>query len=156
MLWLIQAKQLEAAGAVDGYSWRGGQKHRPQRWAEYVQLLKAIEAGRDRLTQQAREAPQQPQDVALVGPVEAALELDAQRELLQLSLCEFREFLNHTGKEVTGKGIGRARRMQLHCQLSSWGSCQQTCRQNCGRRSRQLLSEQAACRSVGILHFNVW
>jgi hypothetical protein len=79
-------KQLETAGAEDGYSWRGGQQHRPQRWAEHVQLLKAIEAAWNRLTEQARKASQQPHQVAQVGPVAAARELDAQRMLLQLSV----------------------------------------------------------------------
>jgi hypothetical protein len=100
-------QQLETAGAEDGYRWRGGQQHRPQRWAEYVQLLKAIEAARDRLTEQARKASQQPHRVAQVGPVAAARELDAQRVLLQLSVCEYREFLNHTGKGYK-KGKARA------------------------------------------------
>jgi len=74
-----------------------------------VQLLKAIESARDRLTEQARKASQQPHRVAQVGPVAAARELDAQRVLLQLSLCEYREFLNHTGKGYPkGKAVAAA------------------------------------------------
>ncbi|WIA13926.1 hypothetical protein OEZ85_002496 [Tetradesmus obliquus] len=91
-------QQLEAAGAEDGYSSRGGQHHRPQRWGEYAQLLRAIDAARDKLTEQARKASQQPHCLARVEPVAAARELDEQRKLLRLSVCEFREFLNHTGK----------------------------------------------------------
>ncbi|WIA21845.1 hypothetical protein OEZ85_004221 [Tetradesmus obliquus] len=109
-------QQLEAAGADDGYQWRGGQQHRPQRWAEYVQLLKAIEAARDRLTDKACTASQTPHRVARVEPVAAARELDAQRTLLRLSVCEYREFLNHTGK---GYRKGRAAAAALPAE--QWG-----------------------------------
>ncbi|WIA17347.1 hypothetical protein OEZ85_014210 [Tetradesmus obliquus] len=109
-------QQLEAAGADDGYQWRGGQQHRPQRWAEYVQLLKAIEAARDRLTDKACTASQTPHRVARVEPVAAARELDAPRTLLRLSVCEYREFLNHTGK---GYRKGRAAAAALP--VEQWG-----------------------------------
>jgi hypothetical protein len=47
-------------------------------------------------------------------PVVAARELDAQRVLLQLSVCEYREFLNHTGK---GYRKGKARAADQWAQL---------------------------------------
>jgi hypothetical protein len=72
-----------------------------------VQLLKAIEAARDRPTEQARKPSQHPHRVAQVGPVAAGHKLDAQRVLLQLSVCEYKEFLNHTGKGYR-KGKARA------------------------------------------------
>jgi hypothetical protein len=81
-----------------------------------VQLLKAIEAARDRLTEQARRASQQPHRVAQVAPVAAARELDAQRTLLKLSVCEYREFLNHTGK---GYRKGKANAAALPAE--QWG-----------------------------------
>lgn len=81
-----------------------------------MQLLKAIEAARDRLTDEARKASQQPHREPTVGPVEAARGLDAQRALLQLSVCEYREFLNHTGK---GYRKGRANAAALPA--DKWG-----------------------------------
>lgn len=90
-------QQLEAE---PDKQWRGGARGpRFQRWAEYDQLLKAIEKQRDVLTEQARKSSAHPQRVLQVDAVTAASALDEERIALGLSVCEYREF-------VLGKGKG--------------------------------------------------
>lgn len=103
-------QQLEAAGQDDDYQWRGGSRHRHQRWAEYVQLLKAIEAEQDRLTDEERRRSSHPHRVVRVGAEAAALRLDGQRSELGLSVCEYREYVNGKGK---GYNKGKAKEAEL-------------------------------------------
>ena len=103
-------QQLEAAGSDNNYEWRGGPRHRFQRWSEYVQLLNAIEAERNRLTDQERHNSSHPHRVTQVDAVAAARELDLQRKRLMLSLCEFREYKAGTGK---GYKKGKSKEAEL-------------------------------------------
>jgi hypothetical protein len=101
-------QQLEAA--EDNYAWRGGPRHRYQRWAEYEQLLRAIEAEQDRLTDKKRSNTSNPHRVVRVDAVAAGASLDVQRQTLGLSVCEYREFINGKGK---GFNKGKAREAEL-------------------------------------------
>jgi hypothetical protein len=90
----LTPQQHERAGKADKQQWRGGSRGpRFRRWAEYVQLLRAIENSRDALQQQARSTSRNPHSVEEVDSITAARELDRQRERLGLSVCEYRQYI---------------------------------------------------------------
>jgi hypothetical protein len=103
----LTPQQHERAGKADKQQWRGGSRGpRFRRWAEYVQLLRAIENSRDALQQQARSTSRNPHSVEEVDSIAAARELDRQRERLGLSVCEYRQFI--TGSS-SSKGYKKAK-----------------------------------------------
>jgi hypothetical protein len=103
-------QQLEAAGADDSFAWRGGPQHRHQRWAEYQQLLRAIEAECDILTSKQRSTSNNPHRIVRVEPVIGGQQLDVQRSELGLTVCEYREYINKKGKGYN-KGLENAHKL---------------------------------------------
>jgi hypothetical protein len=105
-------QQLEVEGKKDGQQWRGGQRHRIQRWTEYVQLLREVERQRTDMQQELRRSSHNPHCVDTVGEISAARELDRQRKQLGLSVCEYRQFIV---RETSSKGYkkGMAKQQQL-------------------------------------------
>lgn len=118
-------QQLEAVGQDDNYAWRGGARHSFQRWAEYEQLLRAIEAERGRLTEEERSKSSHPHRVVQVDAVTAAVKLDARRQELCLSLCEYREYNNGSGKGFRKGKAKEAELLQLQQQQEEQGQQQE-------------------------------
>jgi hypothetical protein len=99
-------QQLEVDGRGDKQQWRGGHRHRIQRWNEYVQLLRAIEQQRSAMQDERRRSSHNAHCVATVDEVSAARELDRQRERLGLSVCEYRQYI---APEPSSKGYKKAK-----------------------------------------------
>jgi hypothetical protein len=99
-------QQLEVDGRSDKQQWRGGHRHRIQRWNEYVQLLRVIEQQRSAMQDERRRSSHNAHCVATVDEVSAARELDRQRERLGLSVCEYRQYI---APEPSSKGYKKAK-----------------------------------------------
>lgn len=114
-------QQLEVEGKKDGQQWRGGGRHRIQRWVEYEQLLRVIERQRSDMQEQDRINARNPQSVATVDAVSAARDVNRQRVRLGLSVCEYRQYIV---PETSSKGYkkGMAKQQQL---LAAAGGRQQ-------------------------------